>query len=70
MVGELLKRISDFLARMPGLPIIVAIGLVALNFVLQFLPGWPVVGWLARTHLFLHIGLILGFLGVLLGDAL
>lgn len=70
MDSRWLKRVSDFLARMPGLPVIVAIGLVALNLVLQFLPDWPVVGWLARTHLFLHIGLILGFLGVLLGEVL
>jgi hypothetical protein len=70
MFGEWLKRFSEFLARMPGLPILVAIGLVALNFVLQLLPNWPVIGWLANTHLFLHVGLILGFLGVLLGDAL
>jgi hypothetical protein len=70
MMGQLLKRIADFIARMPGFPILVAIGLVVLNFVLQFLPGWPVVGWLARTHLFLHLGVALGFLGILLGDAL
>jgi hypothetical protein len=70
MVSELLKRVSNFLARMPGLPIVVAIGLVVLNFVLQFLPDWPVVGWLAHTHLLLHLGLVLGFLGVLLGEAL
>lgn len=70
MVSELLKRVSNFLARVPGLPIIVAIGLVVLNFVLQFLPDWPVVGWLDHTHLLLHLGLVLGFLGVLLGDAL
>jgi len=70
MVSELLKRITSFLARMSGLPIVVAIGLVALNFIFQFLPDWPVVGWLARTHLFLHAGVVLGFLGVLLGDAL
>ena len=70
MVSDLLKRIGEFLARMPGLPIIVAIGLVALNFVLQLLPAWPVVGWLAHTHLFLHLGLILGLLGVLLGEVL
>jgi hypothetical protein len=31
---------------------------------------WPVIGWLAHTNLFLHVGLILGFLGLLLGDAL
>jgi len=70
MVSELLKRFSNFLARVPGLPIIVAIGLVVLNFVLQFLPDWPVVGWLAHTHLLLHLGLVMGFLGVLLGEAL
>ena len=64
------KRISEFLARMPGLPVVVAVGLVVLNFVLQLLPAWPVVGWLARTHLLLHLGVILGLLGVLLGDAL
>jgi hypothetical protein len=71
MVGELLQRVSDFLARLPGLPILIAIVLVALNFLLQLLPAtWPVVGWLAHTNLLLHLGLILGFLGVLLGDAL
>ena len=67
---KLLKRLSDFLARMPGLPIIIAIGLVVLNFVLQLLPAWPVIGWLAHTHLLLHLGLVLGFLGMLLGEAL
>ena len=44
MVSDLLKRIGEFLARVPGLPILVAIGLVALNFVLQLLPAWPVWG--------------------------
>jgi len=70
MVGKWLKRSSEFLARLPGLPILVAIGLVAFNFVLQLLPDWPVVGWLAHTNLFLHAGLIVGLLGILLGDAL
>jgi hypothetical protein len=69
-VAQYLKRAADFVARLPGLPIIVAVGLVVLNFVFQLLPDWPVVGWLARTHLFLHIGVVLGFLGILLGDAL
>ena len=67
---KLLQRISNFLASMPGLPVLVAISLVILNLVLQFLPAWPVVGWLAQTNLLLHIGLIVGFLGVLLGDIL
>jgi hypothetical protein len=70
MINELLKRTSNFLASMPGLPILIAIGLVVLNFVFQLLPDWPVVGWLARTHLLLHLGLVVGLVGVLLGDAL
>jgi hypothetical protein len=70
MGSKLLERISDFLARMPGLPILGAVVLVVLNFLLQLLPAWPVVGWLADTHLLLHIGLVLGFVGLLLGDAL
>lgn len=68
---KLIQRTGNFLARMPGLPVFVAIGLVVLNLVLQFLPAdWPVTGWLARTDLLLHLGLILGLLGVLLGEVL
>jgi hypothetical protein len=70
MVLELLRSLSDFLARLPGLPILVAVGLILLNFLFQVLPDQPIVGWLARTHLCLHLGLVLGFLGILLGDAL
>ena len=70
MAVNLLKRISDFLARAPGLPLIVGAGLALVNFVLRLLPDWPVVGWLAQTDLLLHAGVVLGLLGVLLGDAL
>ena len=59
MFNKLLKRTSEFLAR-----------LVVLNFVLQLLPDWPVVGWLVHSHLFLHLGVILGLLGMLLGEVL
>lgn len=67
---KLLQRTSDFLARLPGLPVLVAIALVILNLLLQFMPAWPVVGWLARTDLLLHVGLVLGFLGLLLDKVL
>jgi len=67
---KLIQRTGNFLARMPGLPVFVAIGLVVLNLVLQCLPDWPVIGWLARTDLLLHLGIILGLLGVLLGEVL
>jgi hypothetical protein len=71
MAANLLKRISDFLARVPGLPVLVGVFLVILNFVLRLLPGtWPVVGWLTHTDFFLHLGVVVGLVGVLLGDAL
>lgn len=70
MLIELLKSLSNFLARQPGLPIVIAVGLILLNFVAQLLPNWPVTEWLANTYLLLHLGLVLGFLGILLGDVL
>jgi hypothetical protein len=62
--------LSNFLARSPGLPVLAAVGLVLLNFLVQLVPERPVVGWLAHTDVLLHLGLVVGFLGILLGDAL
>jgi hypothetical protein len=70
MLIELLKSLSNFLARQPGLPILLAVGLILLNFVAQLLPSWPVIEWLTSTYLLLHLGLVLGFLGILFGDIL
>jgi hypothetical protein len=70
MVNRLLKKTSDFLGRLPGLPILVGIGMVVANFVLLLLPDWPVVGWLAEKQVLLHLGIIIGLLGVLLSWAL
>ena len=70
MGTRLLMRASNFLARLPGLPVLVALGLVVLNFVLQFAPTYPVIRWLVQYNLFLHLGLVLGLISVLLGDAL
>jgi hypothetical protein len=71
MIAKMMKHVSEFVASLPGLPVLIAIGLAVIGLVLQLLPGdWPVVGWLARTDLFLYIGVIVGLLGILLGDAL
>lgn len=70
MGTRLLKHISDFLAALPGLPMIVAIVLVVLSFLLQLLPKWPVVNWLAHTHFLLYLGVVVGFTGMLLRGAL
>jgi hypothetical protein len=70
MLIELLRKLSNFLARQPGLPILVAIGFILLNFMAQLLPSWPMIEWLVSTYLLLHLGLVLGFLGILFGDVL
>ncbi len=67
---EWLKKSSDYLARNKGLPVIIGVGLVLLNFFFQLLPAWPVIGWLAEVNFFLHLGIIVGLLGILIGDAL
>ena len=67
---EWLKKSSDYLARNKGLPVVIGVGLVLLNFFFQLLPAWPVIGWLAEVNFFLHLGIIVGLLGILIGDAL
>ena len=70
MINNIIKISTDFLARLPGLPVLLAVLLIVLNFVVRLLPGWPIVEWLARTDLLFHLGAVVGFLGILLGDAL
>lgn len=70
MLIKFLRATSEFLAHRKGLPVLVGVGLVLLNLIVVLLPAWPVIAWLADTHLLLHIGLTVGLLGVLVGDAL
>ena len=70
LITRFLRAASEFLAQRKGLPVLVGVALVALNLIARLLPAWPVVGWFAETDLLLHLGVILGLLGVLLGDAL
>lgn len=70
MAIEWLKQTSEFLARRKGLPVIVGAAFVLLNFVIRLLPAWPGVVWLAQIDLFLHLGVLIGLLGILVGDAL
>jgi hypothetical protein len=69
-MNELLKKASEFLAHNKGFPVLIGIGMVILSLVFNLLPPWPVIGWLADTELFLHVGVIIGLFGILLGDAL
>jgi hypothetical protein len=72
--SDLLDEISHFLAHNKGLLVFVGIGLVAANLVLTMVAvpgqGGGFWGWLSRSHLLLHLGVIVGLLGILIGDAL
>jgi hypothetical protein len=54
--------------------VFVGVGLVALNLLLHLVVGGEggaaFVAWLLRTDVLLHLGVIVGFLGILVGDAL
>ncbi|HNT75786.1 MAG TPA: hypothetical protein PKH77_12295 [Anaerolineae bacterium] len=69
-LNKALKIVSGFLAERKGLPVLVGAGLMALSLLFNLLPPWPLIKWLADTDLLLHLGGILGLLGILIGDAL
>ena len=66
----MIDRMSNYLAQNKALPVFVGIALVILNYVFQFLAHVPVIGAIVSTNLLLHLGIIVGLVGILLGDAL
>ena len=50
-----------------GLPILIAVLLVIADFVLQF---FPAAGFFATAHPLLYLGIVVGLLGLLIGDTL
>ena len=69
-----LDKTSDWLSRNKGLPVFVGVGLALINLALSLFPLQPeasgLLAWLVRTDLLLHVGVVLGLLGILMGDAL
>ena len=63
----MLNKLVDFLAHYRAVPTLIGIVLVLINLVLQFVPG---IGWLRDSHLFLHMGVVLGLAGILLAHTL
>jgi len=61
-----LDRLSAFIARYKGLPTMLAVVLVIVNFALQFLD----LGWWSKTTFLLHVGIVIGLIGLLLAEAL
>lgn len=63
-INEQVERINAFLVRRPGALPLVGLGLIILNFLLQLFPGPE--AWIVRTNLFLHLGLVVSIVGLLL----
>lgn len=61
-----ITKLSGFIARYKGLPILIGIALVVLNFILRFFN----LGWVSSSDLLLHLGVVLGLFGFLLAIAL
>jgi uncharacterized membrane protein len=59
----LLDKLSEFLSQRKGLLPMLGVTLIAVNYLLQWIPA---AGWLAETNLLLHLGAILAILGILL----
>lgn len=68
-MNNLLDTLSGFFARWPGLLPILGMIFVIMNFVLQIFPG-PGSSWLVDSNFFLHIGVIITIIGMLLVRAL
>jgi hypothetical protein len=65
-MNKTIDKLSEFLSPRKGLLPLIGIFLIAMNFVLQFLPA----GWVRESNLFMHIGLVIAILGLMLAWAL
>ncbi len=61
-----LSKLSSFFSNRKGLLIFVSIFLVMVNFLLGLLFD----NWFTQTNVLLHLGIIIGFLGVMIAWAL
>jgi hypothetical protein len=62
-----MQQITETLAQIKGVPVIVGLALVVLSLLGHAIPG---LSFLARGDLLLHLGVILGLGGLLFTDTL
>ncbi len=67
--SKVIDSISDYVSGHRGVPVLIGVLLVILNYVLRLIPETQ-LGFVESTDLLLHVGIIVGLLGILLGDAL
>ena len=74
-----MSQFFDKLATVRGLPVLIGAALVLLNFIVQsvayaWVPGTQEIGFFlflfTDGNLLLHLGVLVGLLGVLIGDIL
>ncbi len=64
---KVIDWLSEFLAHRKGLLPLIGIAFIIINLLFQFLLP---PGWLVSSNLFLHIGLIVAILGLMIAWAL
>lgn len=71
---DVLDRLATYIAHHKGMPVLIGAGLAIAGLVLNVIPGlgesvgfW---GWLVQHDLLLYVGVVVGLLGIVLGDAL
>ena len=65
-LSKILSKLSGFFSDRKGLLIFIAVILVILNFVF----GLVFNNWISQSNLLLHLGIVIGFLGILIAWAL
>ena len=63
----MLDQILEFLERWRGLPALIGVLLVVLNFIASFIPG---ALWLTWHDWLLHLGIVVGIIGLLVTETL
>ena len=64
-MNKFLDGLNEFLAKRLGLLPLIGLAFIILNWVLQIVPG-PGSGWIVDSNLFLHLGLVVSLIGLLL----
>lgn len=66
-INKMIDVLSNFFAQRKGLLPFLGILLILVNWLLQVL---PIDGWVVSSDLFLHFGVILSIIGIMLAWAL
>jgi len=66
-MSDFFKTLSNFLATIKGVPIMIGLILVIISLIAQFL---PVMSFLTGGQWLLHLGIIIALIGILSGDIL